>query len=548
MSCREFGRQRCIALVVGIVVCGAGSLIARAADLTSAERQHYDSAKKYLAQLQQNLKLARDAAGAGEDAPPASKAKLAQARLDTARQSAANVAARLEKLPTDHADVKTLQTDYDTTMKAIEALEERLAGKGNGKPAGAAPAADAPPLDYRAREAFKIARSNVDAVTASADKLDKVVADVNAAKDQSTIPSDMLSSAFGAIESARRQAGNAETQFKNVPANHPTVKQAADDLRAAVARIDAAEKTLKPLREQAMKEGEGANYANLKADNERLQELASSLATGNLQSNRAAAAETVKQLPALKEESARLLKKYEPLLRQKTPDSENLKNSAKRLDHFVQQYEAALAREKDQLPKQIESDLAQANKLAEQGVKEKKPAFFTGGVAQNLGFAEDRLILYDAVDPGGAKPLKAKLDQAREDVKKQEASLADVIIAANAMPDDKYSGPDKADLVKRATDAVKKQNPKAEVLAVRFASGKWQRDTKWRYENREWRKIDRSRIQAQVIVKRDDKLAEVRPINLWTDHMNNDAPSATALYGEKDELPPSSLMLVSKVN
>ena len=36
-------------------------------------------------------------------------------------------------------------------------------------------------------------------------------------------------------------------------------------------------------------------------------------------------------------------------------------------------------------------------------------------------------------------------------------------------------------------------------------------------------------------------------VNLWIDHINNDAPSAIPLFDAKDELPPGSLMLVSKV-
>src|SRR4029450_13303813 len=102
-----------------------------------------------------------------------------------------------------------------------------------------------------------------------------------------------------------------------------------------------------------------------------------------------------------------------------------------------------------------------------------------------------------------------KLAQARETVKKQEAMLAGAIIAANELPADTYAGADKADLTRRATDAIKKQKPDAQVLAVRFPVDKWKRDTKWRYENRTWRLIDRSRLQAQVIIKRDDSVAEI---------------------------------------
>src|SRR4051794_39807263 len=85
---------------VGVVAFVAlmASAAVRAADLTSSEKQYLDGANKYLTQLQANMKLATDAAGPGEETPSPAKAKLAAARLQSAQQSAANVAARLEKL------------------------------------------------------------------------------------------------------------------------------------------------------------------------------------------------------------------------------------------------------------------------------------------------------------------------------------------------------------------------------------------------------------------------------------------------------------------
>src|SRR4051795_4671920 len=105
-------------LAVFAVLFGSTSVV-RSADLTSAEKQNLEGAKKYLAQLQTNLKLASDTAGPGEDTPPPSKAKLADARLQTARQSAANVVARLDKLPADNADVKAVRAEYEEAMKAV---------------------------------------------------------------------------------------------------------------------------------------------------------------------------------------------------------------------------------------------------------------------------------------------------------------------------------------------------------------------------------------------------------------------------------------------
>ena len=91
---RAFHSAVVLFATVAVILASA----ARAADLTAAGKQNLDGAKKYLAQLQTNLKLANDAAGPGDATPPPGKAKLADARLQTARQSAANVVARLALL------------------------------------------------------------------------------------------------------------------------------------------------------------------------------------------------------------------------------------------------------------------------------------------------------------------------------------------------------------------------------------------------------------------------------------------------------------------
>jgi hypothetical protein len=98
-----------------------------------------------------------------------------------------------------------------------------------------------------------------------------------------------------------------------------------------------------------------------------------------------------------------------------------------------------------------------------------------------------------------------------------------------------------------AIQTWKQSEPNAQVLAVRFPSQAWDRETLWRWQNTTWYKIDRSKLQAQVIVKVDDRIAAIRPINLWKDHLKNDQINALPLFGKDEALPPSSYMLVEKV-
>ena len=50
-----------------------------------------------------------------------------------------------------------------------------------------------------------------------------------------------------------------------------------------------------------------------------------------------------------------------------------------------------------------------------------------------------------------------------------------------------------------------------------------------------------------MLVKHDDKLAVIRPVNLWIDHVSNDKQSAFPMDGLKDELPPHRYLLLEKV-
>lgn len=554
---------RLCAALLAVVVCAPAASVLRAADLTAAEKPYLTDATKHLNQFQINLNLALESAGSGEDAPTGTKGKLARVRLDSAQQSSATVAARLEKLPADNADVKAVQAKYDELKKAAAALEDRLAGKGK-KPADetpeapadkpgnspakpAAPAGKEQKLDYRAEDTLKIARGNTREVAALAGAIEKTVAEVDAIKDKSTVPHQSLAGAFDRIKEARRKTGFAEAQFKKLPADHSSVKAALGELSEVVARVDASEKALAPIYKQVLAQIDPANYPDLAADNQRIEELTSQLAVGDLQTNRETVAELVKQIPAMKDEIVQVAKKYAPLLNQKTGESEYLNNNGKQLISRIKQFEESLAEEKKTLPGQFDEDLKRATTLADEAVREAKPLFFTGGVVDALKAAQEKLVLYEVLDPDGAKAAAAKLDATREAIKKQEASLADEIIAGNNLPPDRYAGADKADLIARATAGLKEQHPDAAVLTARIPSEQWKRETKWRYQNGEAYKIDHSRLQVQVVIKRDDKIAEVHPINLWKDHLQGDVINAYPLYAKEEVFGPHSLMLLEKV-
>ena len=57
-----------------------------------------------------------------------------------------------------------------------------------------------------------------------------------------------------------------------------------------------------------------------------------------------------------------------------------------------------------------------------------------------------------------------------------------------------------------------------------------------------WYRIDRSHLQAQVIVVHDDALAVIRPVNLWIDHQAGDVRSATPMDTPTDPVAPQRLL------
>ena len=200
-------------------------------------------------------------------------------------------------------------------------------------------------------------------------------------------------------------------------------------------------------------------------------------------------------------------------------------------------------------PAQITSHLDEAEKMSDQAVAEKKPLFFTGGIPQRMKWASDKLAVLNAIDADAAKPLVARYDAIKPTIPQKEASLRNEIIAANEPPKDNYSGADKNQLIELAKSSWKEKYPDAQIVAVRIPGQQWKRDTRWTWHSasKAFEKSDRSKLQAQLLVKSaaDPKLLEVHVVDLYKDHLANDALHADR-WDEK-EVPVQNLILASKV-
>lgn len=517
-----------------------------AADLDAQQQQILQTAQSELKKANDNLQLALQSAGPGTAQPTGSKAKLAAVRLGSAKGPAANAAALLEKLPADNADVLAFKEQLDAVNAKIAELESRLTGGAAGSPA--APTEGGTKLDYKQEEQLKNARFYVREIEGLNNALQELAGNVRGVQDVTSLDHRVIQQGINTIAKARERAATTHQHLDPLPADGQGVKPVADQLQQLMAGVDSAEQVLGPIHAKLSAAVDPNSYANLAADTERLRELTRMFANPNiLVEDPQQAAERMTQAPAALAERERLVTQYAVIVNQQTEDGKRVGDVSR---YFTEKYMAFLAaadQRKAALPGEIEADLNEANSLADQAAAEQKPLFFTGGIPQRMEWAETKLVLYKALDPQGAGAMEQKIAATRQNLKARQDALRDAIIASNEMPADTYAGDDRDSLVKIATNALKEQQPDADVLAARIPSQAWKREQLWRNQTGDWYKIDRSRLQVQLIVKHDDKLAVIQPINMWMDHLSSDQITAFPLFEKDEELQPQSFMLRSKV-
>lgn len=537
---------RPVALVLSFLISTlGGGALAFAADLTAEQQKLLEAAQAQLKQADANLELALQSAGPGTAQPTGSKAKLAMMRLNSAKGPMANVTALLEKLPADNADVQAFQTQVDDVAARMAALESRLAG---GTTEQAAPTDGGVKLDYKQEAELKNARFFVREIEGLDAALKQLVEQVKPVQDPSTLDHRLIAQGMNTVARARERAKTAHGHLDPLPADGQGVRPVAEQLQQLMASIDAADAVLAPIHQKLSAQLDPAGHSNLAAHTERLRELATMFGNPNvLVDDPVRAAELVAQAPAALEERQRLEKQYSILINQQTEDGKRVAGVSRYFDEKCAAFSAAAAERKSALPAEIQADLDAANALADQAVQEKKPLFFTGGIPQRVEWAESKLALYAALDPPGAGTVRQKVSTAREHLRAQQALLRESIIASNELPPDRYAGGDRDVLGRLAVEAWKQVQPDAEILAIRIPSQDWKREQIWRNQTGDWYKIDRSGVQVQLIVRHDGKLAVVRPINMWKDHLSNDQIIGLPLNTPTDELQPHEFLLLEKV-
>jgi len=514
------------------------------AALDAAQQKSLANVGAYLKNVEDNIKLAQDAAGPGDATPSATKARLSKTRLAQAEANLPPAVELLGKLPADDETVKAAKARADAAGDAIKKLNDRLAGK----PTAGAAAAAGKPLDYRQREQLKGTQLNLKEVEGNAAALAEMADKIKSVTDINTLDYRDITRGMNTIANAQRKAGFVEDTLAQLPADGAGVAETRARLDTAKQSVAASAEVINPINAKLQKTIDGSSYPNLEADVKRLQQLVLMYGdTNDLTHRHQQAAIALQQKDAALAEANRIATEYAAVIKQQTELGKRIEGTG---NYFTEKYKAYLVAAdaaKSTLPTELRADLAKIGGMGDEATKNQTPAWFTNGILDELARVDEKMVLLKVIDPAGATAIQGETTSLKAKLKQQEKALEAKIIEQNSPPPDRYSGGDKAQLTALAVDTWKKQQPDAKVLGVFIPSSNWARSTRWEYRSGTWYFYDSSRLQAQVVVAQDDRLAVVRAINLVKNHEKNDEVTAGPLNALGDPVIPQHYLLRSKL-
>ncbi|MGE3181768.1 MAG: hypothetical protein AB7N71_09065, partial [Phycisphaerae bacterium] len=515
------------------------------ADLDTAQQELLDKVNAQIKAAEANLELAQQTAGSGNSRPQGSKAKLALVRLDGAKQAVPSIEAGLRKLPADAAERKETQEKFDALRNGIAQLEMRITGKSAEENEQADVGVK---LDYRQEEQLKNARFTIREIQGMAESLAALVEKLKSSDNQDLIDHREVQAAAQTIIKAQGRIKQTEAYWSALPADGRGVQAAKDECAAASQRIADSSAYLAPIQQRLAALINPESYPDLAADTDRLGDLAGMYAdTMIFQTDRGRAAGVLREARAAVAERDRIVEKYALLIHQQTPEGVRIGGTGNHFSEKYQQFAAEAEKWKGLLPEQIKADIAEARDIAKEAVEKQKPMFFTGGIPQQLATIDDKLTLYEVLNPDDGKKFAAEVAALRDELKKGEAALREQIVQSNNLPGDHYTKPDRDELIKLAIESWKEVQPDVQVLTARIPAKEWKREVLWRNQTGSWYKVDHSKLQVQLIVRHDDRLAVIRPMDLWKNHLSNDEVNAYRFYSIDEELQPSAYLLLSKL-
>lgn len=543
--------------------------LAWAAPATADTAADVKQINNLLHRAQANLDSVNQSIGQRTSPPKGSAAKLAKSRLDQAYGDLEPAGKLVAGLTAGEPGVAEAATQFNAAVALYTKLASILSGQSTPPPADKdkprdapakdqpadPPAADKPAtvrLGYPHADNLKTAKADLRDVEGSVNALVKLHAEIVAAQDPSALTYRQSLQATNTIEQARTKTGYVEKRLVPIPANGEGVAEAHQRLANARQALDGADQFFAPLHAKLAAQADPTNYPDLNKDLKWLSDTNNTYRNSSVYLNDAdRMAEMSGQREAAYAQLVRVAQKYQPLIIQNTPQGQQIENFGNATIGAFEKFDAEAARVQQSLPAEIREHLQDAKTTADTAVAEQKPGYFTGGIPQKMGWAQDKLTLLIAIGTTDeTQALQAEYDQTQAGLNQQARSLESLIINANELPNDNYQSADRDAVIAIAIDGWKIQQPDAQILAVRIPGTDWQRETKWTFSNGSAYYYDTSSLQVRLIVAdpTNPKLAIDRPINVRKDHQSNDKLRGVPLDDFKlTELHPADFYLRSKI-
>ncbi|MEM1072675.1 MAG: hypothetical protein AAGH71_07635 [Planctomycetota bacterium] len=505
-----------------------------------------DKVNGLLRRAEANLQSVASSLSGRTTPPRGSAGKLLANRLQQALDDLTPAKSLLETIPSSAPGRDEAAARYSAAAEEYNRLRAIMTGSDAPPP----PSDEGVKLNYQQEELLKNARFHLREVEGNAEHLTAQTERLRVVEDQLAIDHREVIALRSVIDNARRKTGFARDTLGQLPADGQGVADISQRVVNADAKVSVAADYLNPLHAALQDLINPANYPQFEPDRKRLRDLAIMFGdTMLLQTNRPLAAETLAQAEASKAECLRIAQAYFRLIQQQTDQGKAIEGIGNGFLRNHAEFLAAAEAMRSTLPDEIRSDLATARQQGADAVAQQKPLWFTGGIPQVLGYAEDRLVLLAAIDPDAALQLDRELAQTRTDLKTQADSLRELIIRENRMPGDGFQGPDRDEAIEIARSAWNVQQQEYEVLAVRIPAEQWRRETKWTFSNGTWYFSDKSRLQVRLFVAdhENPELAIDRVITVWKDHQAGDSMYGIPLRSFDETLEPSAYLLRDNV-
>lgn len=564
-------------IVLGFVLLGAS---VTAQDLSPEQKAKLQGAESQLRGAEGDLEAARGSAGTPANPAKGSRKRLTAMRVTSARPKLDQAATWIGELPATNAEVAALEKRLDAARKLADEIDGILSGAGVPAPEPAtpaptpekkepAPAAEPKPvpagepaekrvpvaapektprLDYRQEEALKRAQYNLREAQGLGGKVGEIVKRIDG-EGEKPVHSE-VKHALETLARAEQKHGYAMKELPALPADNPQVAETVEAARSCGDLLGAYRSRLEGESAKLQKVSGMENYPRYEDDMDLMRDFSRRYSNWQqIVQQPEELAKVIAEDGDCVKEIQRIAKTYQPLIDQKTKEGAALEKLGLYCLEKRKGFTARLDAYRKELPGLFDGHVAEAEKISEEAVAEKKPLFFgpNGGIEQTLGFAEQKLIVLRAFGDDVAKPCEQKLTAARDRIAARARSLEAEIIAQNRLPSDRYRGADRDDLIKRATACWQEVEPGAKVLTARIPGEAWVRSTRWEWSAGAFHKVDKSKIQVQLVLQHDDKLAVIRPVNLYKYHLENDVIRAYRYDKREDSLLPTRFIPLAKL-